>query len=182
MTALPAPLTLKPHSHAQPVIAAADLSLPYRLLVTGWRDWPTDRQNTIYRTLDNILGSLLLGTGPPGVDLPPMWPHTAPTPALIIMHGQSPLGGVDRYADEWARLQGDWVGVERHPPAVAQFGAGPGRFLKRNSHMVARLRTHITDGGYGSWAAFPGNSSGTIDCLTKAIRAGIPGTTIPYNE
>ena len=175
---LPATLTFP--APVAPVVGAQS----YLLLVTGWREWPPDRQTDITDVLDRIWSELIRDTAPPGVTLPPEWTAIVPTgPLLVVMHGDSPGGGVDHYADQWANEHPDELVVaERQSAEAARFGQGPGRYLKRNSHMVARLRAHVTDGGPGSWLAFPGNSNGTVDCLLKATRAGLPGTVIPYTE
>lgn len=120
---------------------------PYRILVTGWRDWPESHQDVIWRALDNAARDYL-----------------TPRPAIVVVHGECPYGGVDLYADRWA---------QQHPLAVAEphpAERGPkGQILgpARNSHMVKA--------GADVCLAFPGpKSKGTWDCVQKAVDADIP--------
>lgn len=84
---------------------------PYRILVTGSRDW-TDRDR-VWLELGNAV---------------------APVPVdreLVIVHGHCPHGA-DALADEWARKYG--ATVERHPANWRLEGKRAG-FI-RNARMV----------------------------------------------
>ena len=123
---------------------------PYRVLVTGWRDWPSAGKKFIWRELDRLwtrVGSDAADYIPPN--------------SVVIVHGRCPYGGADLWAEEWARdRQQMW---EPHPAETRG-----GRLLgpERNSRMVAL--------GADLCVGFPGlNSKGTWDCLRKATDAGI---------
>lgn len=83
----------------------------------------------------------------------------------VLVHGKCKYGGVDLLADRWARERG-WT-IEAHPEE--EFG-GP---LQRNTGMVQLGATICL--------AFPSTyrSTGTIDCLTKALKAGIQVCAYP---
>jgi hypothetical protein len=81
---------------------------------------------------------------------------------IAIVHGACPVGGVDWYADEWAKVHGH----QTEPyPAERRYGRllGP----ERNTRMVATR----PDWCLGFPAA---GSRGTWDCLEKAVNARIP--------
>lgn len=123
---------------------------PYRVLVTGARDWPDDLAGFVYRKIE------------PYVRL-----ARAVKRDVIIVHGANfnTDSSVDHLADIYAMTWGEGVLPERHPADWAGYGqaAGP----RRNSEMVAL--------GANVCLAFPTpQSRGTIDCLTKAAKAGIP--------
>lgn len=124
---------------------------PYRVLITGWRAWPVEHKNFIWRELDGL------------------WPRVGPDAAdyippgrIIIVHGKCPYGGVDLWAEEWAKdRQQHW---EQHPADFDKHGKAGGPI--RNSEMVAL--------GADLCIGFPGpKSRGTWDCLQKATDAGI---------
>ncbi|MGK5531560.1 hypothetical protein [Streptomyces sp. URMC 129] len=139
---------------------------PYRLLITGSRDWPTPA--TVHARCDAHLRIA----------------HAAGR-GLLVIHGMcmnrhGDLIGADRHADEWARAArraGLPVRVERHP--AEQYGAWPRCGPDRNGVMVAR--------GADACEAFispctrprcprPGlhGSHGASHCAGLAAQAGIP--------
>lgn len=85
----------------------------------------------------------------------------------IIMHGQCHFGGVDLLAEEWAAARG-WK-TDRHP--ASRYGGA----LKRNRAMVA-LGPRVCIG-------FPSTtrSTGTIHCLTEALKAGVEVHAYPID-
>lgn len=132
---------------------------PYRILITGSRDWRDDRA---------VRRALLLAVGAVGLDRD-----------VVIVHGACPTG-VDHVADTWARR---WaVDVEAHPAQghpTEDFGPWPGAGPRRNAHMVGL--------GADECLAFIGpctrpncrrpqshGSHGATDCADRAERAGIP--------
>lgn len=84
---------------------------PYRILVTGSRDW-TDVE-AIWRGMSEAVSS------------------ADPTRPVVIVHGDCPRGA-DWHADRWAKLAG--ARVERHPANWSLNGKRAG-FI-RNQHMV----------------------------------------------
>lgn len=82
-------------------------------------------------------------------------------PALIILHGDAPKGA-DRFAREFAEKYNN--PQHRYPADWERFGkiAGP----KRNQLMVD------TKPDYAIFF-LKGKSSGTKDCLARAVKAGI---------
>jgi hypothetical protein len=137
---------------------------PLRILVTGWRFWPDEYAWVITDALRlariGILPSVDVNNPD---DIRPARPYWFERP-LIIRHGQCPYGGVDLYADRWAREHGH--AVERYP---ADFkGGGGAAGPKRNTLMVNHGPTPDLCLG------FPGpGTRGTLDCMTKAWEAGI---------
>jgi YspA, cpYpsA-related SLOG family len=127
---------------------------PIRILVTGWRAWPSADRKIIWDELDGLWTQF---------DIP--WERDR----FIIVHGHCPYGGVDLFAEEWAIVQRQrW---ERHPADWGKFGkaAGP----RRNAEMVA-LGAELCIG-------FPGpDSKGTKDCLNKAAAAGIKTHSVAW--
>lgn len=123
------------------------MSDPYRILVTGARDWPDEYAGFVYRKIE------------PYVRL-----ARAVKRDVIIVHGDNPEG-IDALADTYAMTQGEGVLPERHPADWMGHGVSAGP--RRNTEMV--------DLGANVCLAFPTpQSRGTIDCLTKAAKAGIP--------
>jgi hypothetical protein len=120
---------------------------PYRVLVTGSRK-TTDGDAAFVRDRLARTCSRALAAGRP----------------VVIVHGRCPYGGVDLVAHQWAEAT-PGVTPEPHPADWDQHGKAAG--MIRNSEMVKL--------GADECQAFPIPSSrGTIDCLTKAIKAGIP--------
>jgi hypothetical protein len=120
---------------------------PFRLLVTGSRQCTKSQADFVVARLEALARPVL------NVDR-----------RVIVVHGQCPYGGVDLVADRWAE---DTAGceAERHPAERTPSGRllGPAR----NRHMVGL--------GADACAAFPAlTSSGTWDCLNKAIHSLIP--------
>jgi hypothetical protein len=119
----------------------------YRILVTGSRQISHHDDAFVVHKLAEAAASAL-GAGRP----------------VIIVHGRCPYGGVDLAAHLWAERT---PGVEPEPHPADWDAHGKAAGPMRNSEMVAR--------GADECHAFPLSSSrGTIDCLIKAIKAGIP--------
>lgn len=119
---------------------------PYRILVTGSRDWD-DEERVAYELGLAVGDALRQG-----------YAHTS----IVIVHGACP-SGADRAADRIARDYGHRV--ERHPADWDRYGraAGP----KRNTEMVAL--------GANTCLAFIRNGSrGASHCAGLAERAGVP--------
>jgi hypothetical protein len=135
-----------------------DLELPpYRILVTGWRFWPRDAAYVIH---DALAEAVLVD------------PHVGKR-LVVVVDGWCPRGGVDKWANQWAREHEPLVQWERHR---AKVGPG-GRFMgpERNSLMVNL--------GADVCLAFPaGSSTGTVDCMKKARAAGIPVLETVWNR
>jgi hypothetical protein len=127
---------------------------PIRVLVTGWRGWPSSHRSIIWNKLDSLWDKF-------GI---PREKHK-----LIIVHGKCPYGGVDQWAQHWAiNRRQRW-----EPHEAERIG---GRLLgpERNAHMV-NLGARIC-------LAFPGpGSRGTIDCARKARAAGIEVEELPWS-
>jgi hypothetical protein len=129
--------------------AAQDGETPMRVLVTGSRHATDEDRRFLWNTLHDIA----MGAQ-----------SQQPPRSLVIVHGQCPYGGIDKYADEWAQLC-PHATPEPHP--AEGHGAWPACGPRRNSHMV-QLGAELC-------VAIPGpNSKGTWDCLRKAVEAGIP--------
>lgn len=127
---------------------------PYRILVTGSRDW-TD-QDAIWEALGNTV---------------------APIPIdreIVIVHGHCPRGA-DALADEWGRKYG--ATLERHPANWHLEGKRAGfirnaRMVNRGADVVLAFvgpctspRCRRTD---------PHPSHGASGCADLAEEAGIP--------
>jgi hypothetical protein len=121
---------------------------PYRVLVTGSRDW-TDA-NIIYAAL-SAERSLAVQQDR----------------KLVVVHGHA-RHGADALADAWARGRG--LPVERHPAPWRQNGVyNPQAGLYRNRKMV--------DLGADACLAFiRSGSRGASHCARLADEAGIPVT------
>jgi SLOG family YspA-like protein len=85
------------------------------------------------------------------------------TSDVVIVHGDCPTGA-DSFAQSFCVKHR--IPVEKH--AATNFGSWPGCGPKRNSHMV-KLGAWIV---CAFWSAKI-ERSGTFDCLTKAVKAGI---------
>ena len=82
---------------------------------------------------------------------------------IVVIEGQCPHGGADKFAEEWAIAQG--VVLESYPANWKALGKIAGPY--RNQQMV--------DAGADVCLAFPLlNSRGTYDCMRRAEEAGIP--------
>lgn len=124
----------------------------YRILVTGWRDWPEVDKHVVWDALNAFQSSC---------EIPAQF---------IVVHGQCPYGGVDLYAEEWAISKGHTP--EAHPAPWTKFGKAAG--MIRNAEMV-NLGADVCFG-------FPGPSSrGTVDCMKKARAAGIETKEIAWS-
>lgn len=84
---------------------------PYRILVTGSRDW--EDQQAVYRALADVVRPLPADR------------------AIVIVHGACPTGA-DHMAHEWAR--GFGATIEAHPANWAKHGRKAGPI--RNALMV----------------------------------------------
>lgn len=87
---------------------------------------------------------------------------------IELVHGDCPYGGADLIADAFWRAQG--FPVQKMPADFAGLGrkAGP----LRNQQMIEL-------GGYLAAFAFPlPGSKGTVDCIDRIRKAGIPLTII----
>lgn len=101
-----------------------------------------------------------------------------PLASITVVHGAGPgdsetgAPGCDQLTDEFFRKQFPEITVEPHPPLESKFGRWPGAGPRRNEFMVEL--------GADVCLAFPcRRSKGTVDCYTKAIRAGIPTRVYP---
>lgn len=125
--------------------------MTFRCLVTGWRDWPESHRDVVLAALTASLADV---TGP-----------------IVVVQGECPYGGVDRWAREWAE-QDPRATSEGHPA-----GRGPrGQILgpARNAAMV-KLGADLCLG-------FPGpRSRGTWNCLQLAVDADIPTKVFPWS-
>lgn len=134
-----------------------------RILVTGSRDW-TDRE-LLFKTLDDVVERITL-------DALRCGKAVSAATAILLVHGAA--RGADTIAAEWAALR--YYAVEPHPADWGRYGKKQAGAI-RNSAMVAL--------GASFCVAFPmvgppyPNKSGTSDCYTKAIRAGIPTLVVP---
>lgn len=126
---------------------------PYRVLVTGWRNWPEDRRSEVENVLRKLTTESRLFGDP-----------------VVIVQGECPYGGADLYAKEWAESEREYgVSHESHP---AEIVGGKIQGPARNQKMV--------DLGADLCVAFPGpGSRGTWDCLRRAADAGIQGLVFP---
>lgn len=124
------------------------MSKPYRILITGSRDWP--RPATVWGALNDARDEALLAGK-----------H------LVIVHGACPHGA-DDHASRWTQTANQFVhGVteERHPADWAQHGKAAG--FRRNAEMVAL--------GADLCLAFIRNGSrGASHTAALAEQAGIP--------
>lgn len=117
--------------------------MPYRILVTGTRENAAAYRDAVWTSLDSAT----------------FWI----TDHVVVVHGDCPYGGVDKYAEEWS-LSRPGASPEAHPAEIAN---GKIKGPERNSRMVAL--------GADLCLGFPGpKSRGTWDCLKKAVDAGIP--------
>lgn len=120
------------------------MNKPFRLLITGSRDWPEKDAYWILRHLDAAFAQTLQ------VDR-----------ELIVVHGHC-LTGVDAYADFWCEQVG--VMPERHPAKWKLYGRSAG--FKRNAEMV-NSKPNVC-------AAFiKNNSAGATHCYMLARATGI---------
>lgn len=138
------------------------MTTPYRVLVTGSRDW--DDVTTIGAALEQAL-----------ID-------AGPRPVLVV-HGDCP-GGADWHADHyarWLRGKGCSIDVERHPAQghpTQDFGPWPGAGPRRNAYMVS-LGADLTLAFIGPCSSprcrkpGPHPSHGASGCAALAEQAGI---------
>lgn len=133
---------------------------PYRVLVTGSRDW--DDRRAIEDTLTTA-GALAIALGQ----------------RLTVVHGDCRTGA-DRIADAWAewhRERGQPFDLERHP--ARNFGPWPAAGPRRNAHMV-QLGADACFAFIGPCTSprcrrpDPHPSHGASGCADLAEQAGIP--------
>ncbi|WP_329472684.1 DUF2493 domain-containing protein [Streptomyces sp. NBC_01723] len=138
---------------------------PYRVLVTGSRDWPAPE--TVWTALNDVRTETLLAGRP-----------------LIVVHGACPTGA-DLHAAQWADVASQFtrqVTAEHHPAQghpTQNFGPWPEAGPRRNAYMVSlgadlclafagpctRPRCHRPR---------PHPSHGASHCARLAEAAGIP--------
>ncbi|MFH8336928.1 SLOG family protein [Streptomyces sp. AM6-12] len=121
---------------------------PYRILVTGSRDWP--HLSVVIRALDEARATV---------------PHGQP---VIVVHGDCP-NGADRFAKTWARRNSAHGITEEAHPAQWRVNGTLDRSagFRRNADMV--------DLGANLCLAFIRNGSrGASHTAALAERAGIP--------
>jgi hypothetical protein len=130
------------------------MTKPYRVLVTGSRDWADD----------TAIGEALSEA------IRPVW-HDRD---VVIVHGACP-SGADQMAHEWAEVFG--VTVEGH--RAQDFGPWPACGPIRNQHMVS-LGADVCLAFIGPCTSTrcrrprPHPSHGASGCADLAERAGIP--------
>ncbi len=134
-------------------------SFPYRILVTGWRDWPRSAAYVVHHAL-TVASAEPLSSGR----------------IVLVVEGQCPYGGADEYAFEWAEAHRPLVIPERHPAPWKQLGKAAGFY--RNTHMV-NLGADVCLGFPGPPRA-DGKRSGTQHCMDEAKAAGITVVTYPW--
>jgi hypothetical protein len=124
------------------------MSAPYRVLVTGSRDWPTP--NAVWAALNDARFEAVLSGRP-----------------LVVVHGACP-NGADTHASQWAEIAAQFtrsVTEEAHP-ANWQINGKQAGFI-RNQHMVNL--------GADVCLAFIRNGSrGASHTAALAEQAGIP--------
>jgi SLOG family YspA-like protein len=125
------------------------MALPYRVLITGERDWTNKQQ--VFRAIENALKF-----------------YNADD--VVIVHGDCPTGA-DKFAREYCEL--NRIKHEAHPADWIGHGTRAGPL--RNAKMV-QLGAVIC---LAFWSGLKTNGSGTFDCLTKAIKAGIRVVVYP---
>lgn len=145
----------------------------FRVLVTGWRDWPQDCSFVI----DSVLWMVFQE----------IFQVRHRSKRMVVVEGACIYGGADLYAHEWVKKTAaglisppepaDLVVSERHPAFVDADGRVHG--APRNTKMVNL--------GADLCLSFPNEKflrqqGGTYDCTMKAIRAGIPTWTFHWNE
>lgn len=131
---------------------------PYRVLVTGSRDW--DDVTTIGAALEQ---ALIDSDGRP----------------VLVVHGACP-SGADRHADHYARwLRGRGCSVDVEPHHAEDFGPWPACGPFRNKHMVS-LGADLCLAFIGPCTSprcrrpDPHPSHGASHCAYLAEQAGIP--------
>jgi SLOG family YspA-like protein len=145
----------------------------HRLLVSGWRFWPTARRSIVVDALDEYLAKV--------------WHQLAGQP-LIVVHGAAP--GVDTFADQWARAC-EAATPEPHPADWARCTPDclTGRHRRRNRRgeeycpdAGTRRNARMVELGADWLLAFPGPDprSGTSHAIRLAQHAGIGIDIHPY--
>lgn len=136
---------------------------PYRILVTGSRDW------TDVTTIGAAIEQAIIDSG---------------AATFLVVHGACPSGAdwhADHYA-RWMRGKGVAIDVERHPAQGhpdQDFGPWPGAGPRRNAHMVG-LGADLCVAFIGRCTSprcrkpGPHPSHGATGCAALAEAAGIP--------
>jgi len=127
------------------------MTAPFRVLVTGSRDWPTP--GVVWAALNDVQAEVL----------PTGWP-------LIVVHGACPTGA-DAHAGQWAAVAAQFttsVRAEAHPAdwrpgGILDRSAG----FRRNAAMVAL-------GADACLAFIKDGSRGASHTARLAEAAGIP--------
>lgn len=139
-----------------PVLITLPARAPFRILVTGSRDWADTRR--VGQELDWLVSASGIAPDP--------W-------AFLVVHGMG--GKVDMAADQWAAERG--FECERHLPEWDTYGLGAGPV--RNQEM-AEAGAHACLAFIGPctrpWHARkpPHDSHGAAGCAQLARAAGIP--------
>jgi len=138
---------------------------PYRVLVTGSRDWPAS--GMVWSALNDAQHEALVAGR-----------------LLVVVHGSCPRGA-DRHAAEWAAIARQFtttVREEGHPPKdhpTQDFGPWPGAGPRRNAYMVG-LGADLLLAFIGPCTnprcrrPRPHPSHGTSGCIDLAEAARIP--------
>ncbi|CAM5391929.1 hypothetical protein STENM36S_06338 [Streptomyces tendae] len=138
---------------------------PYRVLVTGSRDWVTPE--TVWAALNDVRTEALLAGRP-----------------LVVVHGACPTGA-DLHAAQWADIAGQFsrqVTAEDHPAQghpTQDFGPWPAAGPRRNAYMV-NLGADVALAFIGPCTSprcrkpRPHPSHGASNCADLAESAGIP--------
>jgi hypothetical protein len=147
--------------------ASVTVTEPFRLIVTGSRDWSDEG------LLEHALEAA-----------------AAEHPVLVVVHGKN-RRGADFAAGRWARRQqaaGRQVTEEPHPadwnapcrPGCARGHRGRGRGGLSYCPAAGNYRNQeMADAGAGACLSFfqPGAvNRGTSDCTSRVVAAGIPVT------
>lgn len=93
--------------------------------------------------------------------------------SLRVVHGCCP-SGADRLAQYWVTTQGPTVVEARYPADWGRYNKAAGPI--RNGEMIA-AESDVADLCLAFW---DGQSTGTLDCFMKAIKAGIRIEVVPF--
>ena len=136
------------------------MTQPYRVLVTGSRDWPTP--NAVWNALNDVRIKAILDGRP-----------------LVVVHGACPRGA-DAHASDWTEIAKQFTGsVSEEKHRAEDFGPWPRCGPIRNQHMI-RLGADICVAFIGPCTSRrcskprPHPSHGASGCADLAEQAGIP--------
>lgn len=127
-----------------------------RIIVTGCRDWDEDfdEEPTVSRELEK---------------------HWRFDNEYVLMVGDCPTG-VDRLARDWFRSMGRLLNEER----AGRMTVWAANWKLHGKSAGPRRNQAMVDAGADLCLAFwDGESRGTLDCLTRCVKAGIPVRIIP---